>query len=213
MGSDGIAIIDTLTDGGYARRMDCTAEKALIERSLAGEDEAFTLLVHRHAARVVGLATRLLADRAEAEDLAQEAFLRLHRALPDFRGESSIATWLYRTTTRLAIDHLRRENLKRRIFFLRRGDEADDLIEQVADHRRGPDGELQDRQAMRRLRRALGLLSPRQRAVFVLRHHEGLPLADIAKLLDLETGTVKSHLHRAVTLLRQELAETCEALP
>lgn len=206
-------MIDTLPAGGYARGMQSTAEKVLIERSLAGEEEAFALLVHRNAAQVVGLATRLLADHAEAEDLAQEAFLRLHRALPGFRGESSIATWLYRTTTRLAIDHLRRERLKRRIFFFRRTEEGEDLIEQVADQRRGPEGELQERQAMRRLRRALGLLSPRQRAVFVLRHHEGLPLQEIARLLDLETGTVKSHLHRAVTLLRQELADSYEALP
>lgn len=213
MSSAGIAMIDTLPAGGYARGMQSTAEKVLIERSLAGEEEAFALLVHRNAARVVGLATRLLADHAEAEDLAQEAFLRLHRALPGFRGESSIATWLYRTTTRLAIDHLRRERLKRRIFFFRRTEEGEDLTEQVADQRRGPEGELQERQAMHRLRRALDLLSPRQRAVFVLRHHEGLPLQEIARLLDLETGTVKSHLHRAVTLLRQELADSYEALP
>ena len=207
------ALIDTPTTRGYSRRMDNTQELLLLERIRAGDEAGFETLMRQHASKVVGLATRLLGDRSEAEDLAQEAFLRLHRALPGFRGESSIATWLYRTTTRLAIDHLRRERLKRKLFFFRQHDDDPDPLETVGDPRSNPSRDLQTRQAMQRLRQGLNKLSARQRAVFVLRHHEGLPLQEIADLLGLETGTVKAHLHRAVTALRLELADVYEEAP
>lgn len=207
------ALIDTPPAGGYSRRMDNSQELLLLERIRAGDETGFETLMRQHAGKVIGLATRLLGDRSEAEDLSQEAFLRLHRALPEFRGESSIGTWLYRTTTRLAIDHLRREKIKRKLFFFRQNEDDPDPMETVGDPRSNPGREMQEQQAMKRLRQLLKLLSPRQRAVFVLRHYEGLPLQEIAAILGLETGTVKIHLHRAVTTLRQELAEYREDMP
>ena len=207
------ALIDTPIPGGYSRRMDNSQELLLLERIRAGDQAGFETLMRQHAPKVVGLATRLIGDRSEAEDLAQEAFFRLHRALPGFRGDSSIATWLYRTTTRLAIDHLRRERLKRNLFFFRRNEEDPDPLDTVPDPRSNPGRDLHTKQAMARLRQAMEKLSARQRAVFVLRHHEGLPLQEIATLLGLETGTVKVHLHRAVTTLRKELADVYEDVP
>jgi RNA polymerase sigma-70 factor (ECF subfamily) len=193
--------------------MDSVQETQLLERIRAGDEAGFAILMRQQAPKVVGLATRLLGDRQAAEDLAQEAFLRLHRALPGFRGESSIGTWLYRTTTRLAIDHLRRERLRRRLFFFRASDDDPDPLDTVSDPRSDPGRDLHAREAMQRLRRGLKKLSARQRTVFVLRHHEGLPLQEIAGLLGLETGTVKVHLHRAVTALRAELADVYEEAP
>jgi RNA polymerase sigma-70 factor (ECF subfamily) len=193
--------------------MDNTQELLLLERIRAGDQGGFETLMRQHAPKVIGLATRLIGDRSEAEDLAQEAFLRLHRALPGFRGESSIGTWLYRTTTRLAIDHLRRERLKRKLFFFRQSDDDPDPLETVSDPRSNPGRDLHTSQAMSRLRQAMQKLSARQRTVFVLRHHEGLPLQEIASLLGLETGTVKIHLHRAVIALRAELADVYEDVP
>ena len=207
------ALIDTPIPGGYSRRMDNSQELLLLERIRAGDQAGFETLMRQHAPKVVGLATRLIGDRSEAEDLAQEAFLRLHRALPGFRGDSSIGTWLYRTTTRLAIDHLRRERLKRNLFFFRRNEEDPDPLDTVPDPRSNPGRDLHNKQAMTGLRQAMDKLSARQRAVFVLRHHEGLPLQEIATLLGLETGTVKVHLHRAVTALRTELADVYEDVP
>lgn len=193
--------------------MDNPQERLLLERIRIGDQAGFETLLRQHAPQVIGLATRLLGNRSDAEDLAQEAFLRLHRALPKFRGESSIGTWLYRTTTRLAIDHLRKERLKRKLFFFRQHDDDPDPLESVADPRSNPGRDLQTSQAMTCLRQAMHKLSARQRAVFVLRHHEGLPLQEIATLLGLETGTVKAHLHRAVTTLRAELADVYEDVP
>ncbi len=208
-----VALIDTPGAGGYSRRMDLREEAVLLESIRAGDQAGFEALMRQHAPRVVGLATRLVGNRHEAEDLAQEAFLRLHRSLPGFRGDSSVATWLYRTTTRLAIDHLRREALKRRLFFFRQTDDDPDPLETVGDPRSDPGRDLHAREAMIRLQAALRKLSVRQRTVFVLRHHEGLPLQEIGALLGLETGTVKAHLHRAITTLRAELADVYEDLP
>lgn len=207
------ALIDTPSCGSYSRKMDNSQEALLLAQIRAGDEAGFATLMRQHAPKVVGLATRLIGDRSEAEDLAQEAFLRLHRALPGFRGESSIGTWLYRTTTRLAIDHLRKEKLKRKLFFFRQSDDDPDPLETVSDPRSNPARDLHTSQAMTRLRQAMQKLSARQRAVFVLRHHEGLPLQEIATLLGLETGTVKVHLHRAVTTLRAELADIYEDMP
>lgn len=213
MASAEAAVIDRSQAGRYARTMDMAQEHILLERIRAGDEDSFELLVRQHADRVTGLAWRLLGQREEAEDIAQEAFLRLYRALPKFRGDSRVSTWLYRTVTRLAIDHLRRERLKRRLFFTRRDEDEPDPVELASNPRDNPERDLDAKQAMHRLRRALHQLSPRQRVIFNLRHYEGLPLRQIAELLELEEGTVKTHLHRAVSVLRSELNEFHEDLP
>lgn len=186
--------------------MDGREEKILLEQVREGQPAGFEQLVRAHSAKVIGLAWRLVGNRDEAEDIAQEAFLRLHRALPTFRGESSVGTWLYRTVSRLAIDHLRRETLRKKIFFFRRGDEGEeaDPLEAVPDPGASPGEILLGKEVSSRLGSALRRLSPRQRAVFVLRHQEELPMKEIARVLELEEGTVKAHLHRAVTVLRKE---------
>jgi RNA polymerase sigma-70 factor (ECF subfamily) len=199
--------VDTLPVSRYSQKMVDTEEQALLARIHNGDEASFTRLVKEHTGKVISLAWRLVGNREEAEDLTQEAFLRLHRSLPDFRGESRISTWLYRTTTRLAIDHLRRERIKRRLFFFRQDNESPDPVDLTADFRPDPGRELQSQEAMRTLRKSLKKLSARQQVIFTLRHYEGLPLKDIAEHLGLETGTVKSHLHRAVTQLRMDLAE------
>ncbi len=201
------AIVDSLPASSYPQRMVDPDEQALLDRIRAGDSQSFERLVKEQTGRILGLAWRLVGNREEAEDLVQEAFLRLHRALPDFRGDSLVSTWLYRTTTRLAIDHLRRERLKRKLFFFRADNDAPDPVELASDTRDNPGRKYQSKEAMKMLRRGLNKLSPRQRVIFTLRHHEGLALQEIADHLGLETGTVKSHLHRAVTTLRLELAE------
>lgn len=199
------AIVDSIQTSGYSLMMNAAEEQQLLERIRNGDDSGFERLVKEHTGKVLGLAWRLVGHREEAEDLAQEAFLRLHRSLPDFRGDSRVSTWLYRTTTRLAIDHLRRERIKRRLFFFRADNESADPVELAKDPSGDPGRSFQTREAMQSLRRSLARLSPRQQVIFTLRHYEGLPLKEIAEHLGLETGTVKAHLHRAVSQLRQDL--------
>lgn len=185
-------------------------EAFLLERIRQGDESAFTRLVSDHLTQVVNLAYRMLGDREEAEDLAQEAFLRLHRALPSFRGECRIKTWLYRVVSRLVIDHLRREKIRRRLFFFRKSEDDPDPVANYADPGASPSEVLQGEEALKKLYKAMHKLSARQRAVFVLRHQEGLPLKEIATVLHLKEGTVKAHLHRAVQFLRQEFTDDDE---
>lgn len=195
--------------------MDEGTEKILLEQIRQGNDRAFEQLVQGHASQILSLAYRLVGDRSEAEDIAQEAFLRLHRSLASFRGDSKISTWLYRTVSRLAIDHLRREKRRRTLFFFRRGDDEEqpDPLDSAATPDPSPRDELLARETQGRLNAVLKKLSPRQRAVFILRHQEELPLKEIAQILGLEEGTVKAHLHRAVTTLRHELHDLKEGSP
>lgn len=207
MPSTTATIVDSPAGSRYSRQMVNSDEKAILERIRKGDESGFEELVKEHTGKVVGLAWRLIGSREDAEELAQEAFLRLHRSLPDFRGDSLIGTWLYRTTTRLAIDFLRRERIKRKIFFFRQDNDSADPVELARDSRQNPGQEFQSQEAMRLLRRSLQKLSSRQQVIFTLRHYEGLALKEIAEHLDLETGTVKAHLHRAVTQLRKDLSE------
>lgn len=187
--------------------MDGQTERILLEQARDGNPAGFEKLVLAHTAKTVNLAFRLVGNREEAEDIAQEAFLRLHRSLPSFRGESTVSTWLYRTVSRLAIDHLRREQVKRKLFFFRHSEEEADPMEVVPDPGASPQDHLLATEAGTRLARALKRLSPRQRAVFTLKHQEEMTLKEIAAVLELEEGTVKAHLHRAVGLLRKEFKD------
>jgi RNA polymerase sigma-70 factor (ECF subfamily) len=190
--------------------MDTSSEKALLARIRDGDDSGFEALIAAHSSRILALAWRLAGNRDDAEDIAQEAFLRLHRSLGYFRGESSVATWLHRTVTRLAIDHLRRRKLRERIFFFRRGSEEADPLDFAPASSPTPGERYLAGEIRQRLEQAMQRLSARQRVVFTLRHYEEMPLREIAALLELEEGTVKSHLHRAVRILRQELKDLQE---
>lgn len=187
--------------------MDAATEKIILARIQDGDEASFETLVRAHSARIIGLAWRMTGNREDAEDIAQEAFIRLHKSVASFRGDSSISTWLYRTVTRLTIDHHRRQKLKQKIFFFRHADAEHDPYELAADPAASPGDQYLAGEAGRRLSRAINKLSARQRAVFTLRHHEDLPLKEIAAVLKLKEGTVKTHLHRAVHILRKELKD------
>jgi RNA polymerase sigma-70 factor (ECF subfamily) len=190
------------------------AEKILLDQARDGQEQAFAQLVEAHNEKVIALAWRLVGRRDEAEEIAQEAFLRLFKSLADFRGESRIGTWLYRTATRLAIDHLRREQLKRKVFFFRTSDpDQPDPLDLAVDPSASPQEQLLARETAGRMRRLLNQLPPRQKAVFVLRHMEELSLKQIAVVLGLEEGTVKAHLHRAVSRFREEFRQAKEDAP
>ena len=193
-----------------ASELDDRSDKILLDQLRAGHPGAFEQLVAKQASLLINLAYRLVGNRAEAEEIAQEGFLRLHRSLGSFRGDCSLSSYLYRIVSRLAIDHLRREKLRRKLFFFRRQEDDVDPLEMAADTGASPRDNLQAKETGQRLLAALDRLSARQRAVFVLRHQEGLSLKEIAATLSLEEGTVKAHLHRAVRALRAELKDLQE---
>ena len=191
--------------GGYLLLMDNRSEQILLAQARDGNTQSFEQLMRANSAAVYRHALRMVGNTADAEDLTQEAFIRLHRSLSSFRGESSVATWLYRTVSRLALDQLRREKIKRAFFIGRNKEDENDPVEQVADSAPSAQQLLLQQEQQQGLLRLMQKLSPRQRAVFSLRHFEEMPLKEIAEVLGLESGTVKTHLHRAVSLLRSEL--------
>jgi RNA polymerase sigma-70 factor, ECF subfamily len=179
---------------------DAGAGAELLSRALAGEASAFRALVLRHQRSVYSLAVRMLSDRHLAEDLAQEVFLQLYRSLRSIESEAHLAFWLRRVTLHRALDRLRRS----------RGWKAAPLEEvaALADERDEVDPLLQ-----RRLQALLAELPPAQRAVVLLRYQEDLDPMDIARTLKMPSNTVKSHLKRALSLLRERMQSTTEPAP
>ena len=167
-------------------------ERDLVGRARAGDTEAFRVLVDLHRDRAFALALRVVGDREEAEEAAQDAFVRVWRALPEFRGESSFATWLHRIVVRLAID--RSTSLRSRS---RRETVVEELPDAPADAGAETDSLLGGR-----LERMLSRLTEIQRAAVVLYHLEDRPLLEVAAVLALPENTVKTHLSRARAAMR-----------
>lgn len=177
-----------------------TEEHALIARAAGGDTDAVGALVVAHRPTVVRIARHLLGDAAAAEDVAQEAFVRLQAALPGFRGDAALSTWLYRVTLNLCRDHLRRGR--------RRRDDVDlDAIGDapaaaVAAH---ADRDIDLQRLRRRVRAAIDQLPDEQREAVLLRYMEELPYHEIARLTDTPQGTVASRVFRALERLGREL--------
>ena len=169
-----------------------------LDRLRAGEASAFEELVTTYQYRVFGVALRMLGNVAEAQDVAQEAFLRAHRALADFRGDAKLSTWLYAITSRLCLNRL--ASGERRL--VRQGEET---LLRLADDRGRPDAALEHSELESALARAITELPEERRIVVVLRDIEGLAYEEIAQALDLELGTVRSRLHRARADLKDKL--------
>lgn len=172
------------------------ADHVLLRRFAAGDAGAARALTLRLTPRVFAHAFRLLGDRAEAEDVTQEALLRLWRVAPDWReGEAQITTWLYRVTANLATDRLRR----------RRG-VALDAVPEPEDGRPTATDNLQDAARAAALQAALADLPERQRQAVVLRHIEGLGNPEIAAIMDISAEAVESLTARGKRALTAALA-------
>lgn len=169
-----------------------------VARARAGDRRAFQRLFERHARAVWGVAMRVLGDAGAAEDAAQEAFLKAHRRLDQFDGRSSFATWLHRIAVNTAIEHARR-----RIPETAEEQARDaDRIDPQAD----PAHTLAQGEIVRGVGQALAQLTPLERSVFVLRHLEQRPLAEIASLLSSNVNACKQAIFRAVRKMREQLA-------
>ena len=178
--------------------MDEAAEQALIERCRAGSDAAFRDLVDRYKRVVYGVILRTVADRSRADDLAQEVFLRVHRGLPNFRGESSLATWLFRITRNVCAEVRDDQRFLQSLDAL--PDRDGGIVEPGAPDRAFGDVELRDR-----LDKALAQLPPAARFLVSAHYLGGRKYEDLAQALDMPIGTVKTHLHRARRRLRELL--------
>lgn len=179
--------------------------------------EAFAALVREHQHAVFRTLTRLAGPGPHIEDLAQEVFLRLYRALPEFRGDSTLSTYLYRITVNVAQDEWKRRRREREHIadmYPREEEEADPVLENFAadafagEHTRTPEQRLRTQELQAAVDAALLSLPERERAVMVLFHQEELSYEGVAAALGLPVNTVRTHLHRGRNRLRELLAET-----
>ncbi len=148
---------------------------------------------------------RLLGTREGLDDLAQDCFLRLYRALPAFRGEALVSTYLYRIVVNVAQDELRRRHREERPL-TSLADEAEDWGDRLRHPSRNAEEQLLEREFAEGVERALAQLSSVQRAVLVLYHQEERSYEQIAAVLGMPIGTVRTHLHRGRARLRELIA-------
>jgi RNA polymerase sigma-70 factor (ECF subfamily) len=183
--------------------MQDVSDDALLVLFANGDPAAARALTLRLTPRAYGHAMRLLGNPAEAEDVAQEALLRLWRIAPEWRqGEAKVTTWLYRVVANLCIDRLRRSG---------RG-VALDAVPEPEDDARGPDEQLQEAARADALQEALNRLPGRQRQAVVLRHIEGLANAEIAEVMEISVEAVESLIARGKRKLSAALGARREEL-
>ena len=175
-----------------------TLNDELLARLRRGDARAFEDLVRTYQHRVFGVGLRMLGSRAEAEEIAQETFLRAHRALADFRGDAKLSTWLYAIASRLCLNRLASGDRKR----VREGEET---LLRLASDDAGAAARLERSELEQALAAAIEALPEERRIVVVLRDVQGLSYEEIAETLSLEPGTVRSRLHRARMDLKAKL--------
>ncbi len=174
-----------------------TAEAELLDRAREGDLDAFDALVRLHFARVHALLFRMIGNHEDAEDLAQECFVKAQRSLAWYRGDAAFSTWLYRIALSLSRDHFRSKG---------RGAASQPLEdENVAAPERGrtPEDEAAQRELLGGLRRGLARLPHRLRAALVMRTQEGMEYQEIAQILGITQGTARVHVMKARRLLER----------
>jgi RNA polymerase sigma-70 factor (ECF subfamily) len=188
-------------------RWSAVSDQEVVARARGGEEAAYRELLRRYQGPVFSLIYRMVRDRALAEDLAQDTFVKALNALDSYRPEFKFSSWLFKIANNVAIDHLRRRQLD--TLSLDGGPEAvtpqqvAETTPKVVDRGETPLQEVEARELGTAIEQAIGKLRPEYRACIILRHIEDRPYEDIAEILDLPLGTVKTYLHRA----RAELME------
>jgi len=179
------------------RESNTGVDRDLVARVIAGERDAYRVLVEKYQSRALAIALEIVKSREDAEDIVQESFVKAYLSLGEFRNQSAFYTWLYRIVYNMAID------FKRKV--ARRGGEAleydegssEGALEEFSGRVAGPHEAIVEKEQRARIARVVADLSPEHRAVIVLREVEGLSYDDIARVTGVTKGTVMSRLHYA----------------
>ena len=181
-------------------------ERDMIERASGGDAAAFNRLMEQHERRMYAVALRMCGNREDAQDCLQEAMLRVYRAIGGFKGQSSFSTWVYRITMNTCLDELRRKKN-------RQSASLDNLLEMgwsPTDDSNAPEKQAMRSELRRNLNRAIQELPEEMRAAVVLRDIQGFSYDEIARMLEINVGTIKSRISRGREKLREKLKENAE---
>ncbi len=172
-------------------------ELAAVQRVQRGDASAFEALVAAYEKNVYNLALRMTGRPEDAEDMAQEAFLKAYSSIRSFRGDSKFSVWLYRIVSNVCLDHLRRQSRRQTVSLSAEDDEGEDVQLDLADTAQSPEALLERKLTRESVRRGLAQLPPDARQILLLREIQGLSYEEIGETLGLEPGTVKSRIFRA----------------
>ncbi len=176
-------------------------DKELVAASKNGNQEAFALLVQRHQRRVFNLVFRMLQQYEDANEVTQETFLAAWQGLPSFRGDARFSTWLYRIAYNCSLKQIEQ---KKRDSALQVAVQAEQSLQhEGCDERAEAEMEVHERQAL--VRQQLSLLPAKYRIVLVLRHLQEMTYEEMAEILTMPIGTIKTHLFRARNLLKERM--------
>jgi RNA polymerase sigma-70 factor (ECF subfamily) len=189
-------------------------DRNLIDRLCSGDQTAFHDLVGLYKKKVYHLAYDITGDHHEAEDISQEVFMKVYRALKRFRRDAKMSSWLHQITVNTSIDSLRKKSVR----LAKSTGGLDHISTQenlVASEAQGfdPVRSTESAQIQKRISQALQNISPKERTVFVMCHYNGLKLNETAEILNITIGTVKSLLFRAIRKLRKELSPFLNEYP
>lgn len=184
------------------------ADAEAIKHVLAGDRDAYRILMDRHFQSAFRLAYRITGNQEDAEEATQEAFLRAYNKLNTFRQQSGFGTWVTRIAMNTAINSVERRNrdLTHNSSRIAEQSSRTDNTVQVADHHAGPERILLDCEAATLRQAALAALTPMERTAFTLRHMEDLPISEIAEALHIPANSAKQAVFRAVSKLRRALS-------
>jgi len=179
-------------------------EQDAIGRVVAGDRDAYRVLMERHLPAVLRVTLRITGNSVDAEEAAQEAFLRAYNKLPEFRQDAAFGTWVYRIGMNCALNLVERRTRDLAWNAVPLDGEVGTVPVAVSE-RPTPEGELLDREATSQRERAMRVLTPMERTAFVLRHMEDQPMAVISEALGVPVNAAKQAVFRAVAKLRREL--------
>lgn len=180
--------------------MEAQSDLALVEEVRNGKRQAFTELMRRYQQRVYWVARRIVGSHAEADDIAQETFIKAYLALGDFRGDASFFTWLYRIAVNLSLNAIRKRQL---MSYLRESDIVNRLFPAAED----PAADVEFQETESKLQKAVASLPEKQRAVFVMRYYDEMSYEEIAEVLKTSVGGLKANYFHALKKVQEMMKD------